>query len=363
MYFVHLKTLQTMKKSVITFLHIGYWVLYLLLLLLVLICLQMGSNLSKRPPFLNWRFDVFLFAMTVVPALVGFYSFYSILFTNYLSKKKLLSFFIAVFLFSLTGAAVGSVCLTLLHWSKVGIGVFSEGLAGALPALIIMAIISFLNGIVGIVMKGFISWYGDIKLKEELTEKNHATELALVKSQLDPHFLFNTINNIDVLIEKDPSTASVYLNKLSHIMRFMLYETKTEKIPLQQELAYIEKYIELQKIRSANPQYVQYYTRISNPALLITPMLFIPFIENAFKHAPNIKEGKVINILITTTNNTLLFECDNIINPNQQLTEAYSGLGHGLIQKRLELLYPGRHTLRIINKDERYTVHLTIECA
>ena len=92
-------------------------------------------------------------------------------------------------------------------------------------------------------------------------------------------------------------------------------------------------------------------------------MLFIPFIENAFKHAPNIKEGKVINILIETTNNTLLFECDNIINPNQQLTEAYSGLGHGLIQKRLELLYPGKHTLRISNKDERYTVHLTIECA
>lgn len=352
-----------MKKPVITLLHIGYWLVYLLLLLLVLLCLQLGSNINRHPLFLNWRFDVFLFALTVVPAVVGFYSFYSILFTNYLSKKKLVSFFIAVFLFSLTGAGVGSVCLSLLQWSKVGVGVFSEGLTAALPALIIMSVISFLNGIVGIVMKGFISWYGDIKLKEELTEKNHATELALVKSQLDPHFLFNTINNIDVLIEKDPSTASAYLNKLSHIMRFMLYETKTEKILLQKELAYIEKYIELQKIRSANPQYVQYKNQVSNPALLITPMLFIPFIENAFKHSPNKKEGSVINIVLATKDNTLIFECSNLINPNKQLTEDYSGLGHGLIQKRLELLYPCKHTLRITNNDERYTVHLTIECA
>lgn len=352
-----------MKKPVITLLHIGYWLVYLLLLLLVLLCLQMGSNLSHHPLFLNWGFDIFLFALTVVPAVVGFYSFYSILFTNYLSKKKLASFFMAVILFSLAGAAVGSVCLTLLQWSKVGVGVFSEGLAGALPALIIMAIISFLNGIVGIVMKGFISWYGDIKLKEELTEKNHATEMALVKSQLDPHFLFNTIHNIDVLIEKDPSTASVYLNKLSHIMRFMLYETKTEKIPLQKELVYIEKYIELQKIRSANPQYVEYTNQVSNSALLITPMLFIPFIENAFKHSPNKKEGCVIRILLETRNNTLVFECINIINPNRQLMEDYSGLGHSLIQKRLELLYPGKHRLTINNNHEHYTVHLIIECA
>lgn len=351
-----------MKKPVITLLHIGYWMVYLLLLLLVLLCLQVGSNLSRHPLFLNWRFDVFLVALTVVPAVVGFYSFYSVLFSRYLSKKKLASFFVAVFLLSIAGAAAGAVTLTLLQWSKIGVGVFSEGLASAAPALFIMAIISFLNGIVGLVMKGFITWYGDIKLKEELTEKNHATELALVKSQLDPHFLFNTINNIDVLIEKDPVTASVYLNKLSHIMRFMLYETKTEKIPLQKELAYIEKYIELQKIRSANPHYVQYKNSISNPALLITPMLFIPFIENAFKHAPNKKEGKVVNISFETRDSTLIFQCENIMNPHQQLIENYSGLGLGLIQKRLQLLYPGRHTLSIGRSDQTYTIHLQIEC-
>ena len=89
-------------------------------------------------------------------------------------------------------------------------------------------------------MQGFITWIDEINMKEELSLKNNEIELALVKSQLDPHFLFNTINNIDVLISKNATAASNYLNKLSEIMRFMLYETKTEKIFLAKELLYIE---------------------------------------------------------------------------------------------------------------------------
>ena len=85
-------------------------------------------------------------------------------------------------------------------------------------------------------MKGFFTWFSDIKLKEDLAEKNHQMEMALVKAQLDPHFLFNTINNIDVLIQKDPDIASQYLNKLSEILRFMLFETKAPKISLNKEI-------------------------------------------------------------------------------------------------------------------------------
>ena len=91
-----------------------------------------------------------------------------------------------------------------------------------------IAFIAFIAGVIALVIRGFITWVDEIKLKDELKQKNHETELALVKSQLDPHFLFNTLNNIDVLILKDQKVASEYLNKLSDIMRFMLFETKAD---------------------------------------------------------------------------------------------------------------------------------------
>lgn len=351
-----------MKKSVITLLHTGYWLLYVLLLLLILICLQAGTGIKKYPLFFNYRFDIFLSAFAIVPAVIGFYVSYSILFTRFLSRKKLLLFFAGVVAASLIGALAGSFCLSLLHWSKIGTGVFNEGMASALPALIIMCIIAFLNAVVGLVMKGFISWYSDIKLKEELTKKNHATELALVKSQLDPHFLFNTLNNIDVLIEKNPATASVYLKRLSHIMRFMLYETKAEKIPLQQELEYIEKYIELQKIRNANPDYVQYKKETSSSNLSIAPMLFIPFIENAFKHSSGKKGGNAISIRFETNGDTVIFDCENFTTGSNGLEGGDRGLGNDLIGKRLQLLYPGKHKLTINAGTGTYRVKLEINC-
>src|ERR1044071_687955 len=116
-------------------------------------------------------------------------------------------------------------------------------------------------------------------------------ELALIKSQINPHFLFNTINNIDVLIAKDSAKASEYLNKLSGILRYMIYETRNEKISLAGELDYIEKYLELQKIRTANPDYVNFQISGEANNLKIAPMILFPFIENAFKHTENKKNS------------------------------------------------------------------------
>ena len=149
-----------------------------------------------------------------------------------------------------------------------------------------------------IIIKGFITWFEEIQVKEALQLKNLSTELDLIKSQLDPHFLFNTINNIDTLLLNSPELASQYLNKLSDILRFMLFETKTDKIPLSKEIAYIEKYIELQKIRTSNSNFVNLAIKgdISNHT--IPAMLFIPFIENAFKHVSNKKTDNAINITL-----------------------------------------------------------------
>ena len=306
----------------------------------------------------NLTFISFLFAFAITPAVLGFYTFYSFLFTKYLKQKKILALFISGTIASIVCGVVGGFTMFLL---VPKMSLFADGMNSASWITAIMAIIALLNGGMGLIIKGFITWYNEIKLKEELNQKNYETELALVKSQLNPHFLFNTINNIDVLIEMDAKKASAYLNKLSDIMRFMLYETKTEKIPLDKELQYIEKYIDLQKIRSSNSNYVQYNVKGSAAGIMIEPMLFIPFIENAFKHAENNKMGNAVNINISVEQDNITFECENKYNTNALAETKYGGLGNEIIQKRLQLLYPKKHTLEIKRENDIYSVKLKLK--
>jgi LytS/YehU family sensor histidine kinase len=225
---------------------------------------------------------------------------------------------------------------------------------------LLIAIITIANGTIGLIVKGFINWFNDIKFKSELNKKNYEMELALVKSQLNPHFLFNTINNIDVLISRDAARASAYLNRLSDIMRFMLYETKAAKINLDKELTYIEKFIELQKIRTTNEYYVNYSIKGDPTNFMIPPMLLISFIENAFKHAENKKVKNAINIHLDIEKEKLRFECENAYNQNIKIRSEQSGLGNDLIKKRLALLYPEKHALNITNNNGMYKVVLSL---
>jgi LytS/YehU family sensor histidine kinase len=232
--------------------------------------------------------------------------------------------------------------------------------ATAVSVILVTTFISTTCGIVALVIKGFITWLQEIQLKEALKEKNYEMEMALVKSQLDPHLLFNTINNIDALILKDAVRASEYLNKLSNIMRFILYETKTDRIALSREIEYIGKYIDLQKMRTANESYVR-YTVIGNAEnKQIAPMVFIPFIENAFKHSHNKKVENAITVNIFIEEETTRLYCENKCDNNYKRDDKDSGLGNELIQKRLNLIYAEKHQLQVNKTSDIYSVNLTI---
>ncbi|TND09260.1 MAG: signal transduction histidine kinase [Bacteroidetes bacterium] len=349
-----------MKKPVIILLHLGYWMVYLLLLLLffgafVPTMAPQNRELHLADAFVQWIKLMAGFA--VVPGAIGFYVFYSFLFTKLLTRKKIVVFFAAAIATALGAAFAGMVILAVTGQHNV----FSmEESEAVIPITLFISFIAMVNGIIGLVMRGFITWYGDLKLKEELNRKNFEMELALIKAQMNPHFLFNTINNIDVLIQKDSVKASMYLNQLSDMLRFMLYETKTEEIELAKEIAYVEKYIALQKIRTSNPGYIQYVLEGDPGNRLIAPMLFIPFIENAFKYAENKKSDKAIDIRIAIGKNTVTFECSNHYAAVNQVSPEQGGLGNELIRKRLELLYPGNHDLRISRSDTVYRVKLDI---
>jgi two-component system LytT family sensor kinase len=146
-------------------------------------------------------------------------------------------------------------------------------------ALNIYTIVTFFTAI-----KLLKYWYQNQNIRMELEKENKNSEIALLRNQINPHFLFNTLNNIDTLIMKDQEQASDAVMKLSEIMRYMLYGSNTEYVPLSKEIDYLKSYISLQKIRFKNPDFAKFEITGNQNNKLIAPMLFIPFVENAFKH-------------------------------------------------------------------------------
>jgi LytS/YehU family sensor histidine kinase len=289
--------------------------------------------------------------------------YYFLLFPKYLQQKKFFHSIIYGVLISTGVALVGYILLRYFIETGRMTDMDNNGKNGRSTAILVICEMSFIatvSGIIALVIKGFITWFNEIKMRELLKEKNHDMELNLIKSKLDPHLLFNTINNIDTLILKDPVEASTYLNKLSDIIRFMIYDTKADKIPLSKEIEYIEKYIALQKIRTSNNNYVDFLVTGTIGNKQIAPMIFIPFIENAFKHANNKKLENAITINIVIKEEALQLVCENRFDKKSATQKTYGGLGNELIQERLNLIYAEKHTLEVKRTDDLYSVNLTI---
>jgi len=352
-----------MKKSFVVLLHIGFWLCYWILVAIILaVYYRTNVNaVNQLDRIMNAVKTILLFAF--LPSVISYFLYYFILFPKYLQQKKyLLSVLVGITISA--GAALGSYIL-LRYFIESGMVTDMDkggknGRSTAPTVIIVMTFIGIICGIVALVLNGFITWFNEIKLKEALKEKNYEMEMALVKLQLDPHLLFNTINNIDALILRDAVTASDYLNKLSDIMRFILYETRADKIPLAKEIEYIDKYIALQKIRTANENYVHLSVNGDTGSKNIAPMVFIPFIENAFKHANNKKIENAITVSIFIKDDTIQLICENKFDSKLKVNHTVGGLGNELIEKRLNLIYAGKHRLEVNRTEEQYSINLII---
>jgi two-component system LytT family sensor kinase len=338
-----------MKKSIIISLHLLYWVPKFTWLFLTLIGVFALNKQDDR------SVQVFLIMVSdSVPALICFYVFYLYLFPVFLAKKR-------VFLFIIYGLAIwiilSLIAIVILKNSNY-LPINNNPAIYFLIQRISPGILS--AGIAGCLFKGFISWYSEKRIKEQLIQKNLRSELALLKAQINPHFLFNTLNNIDILIERDAKAASIYLKQLSEIMRFMLFDVSSDLIPLSKELEYIKKYIELQKIRTLNGRYVNFKVIGESEKQVIAPAIFIPFIENAFKHTTNKKIEDAIIIRIEITENKISFTCLNYFDNSNSFPQEKSGLGIDLIKQRLQLLYKDKHELNINKTDNQFEVNLNI---
>jgi two-component system LytT family sensor kinase len=342
-----------MNRPIVVLLHGGYWLIYLLLLSVTFAVI--ATQATRTTPNLLSLFP--LIVLFVVPNLISFYSFYFILFSRFLRHRKIL----ALIIFGSLICTFSAFSCLLLSLPFFGFGQRIFAVAREFfTFLAVFFAIAAIHGTIALVIRGFITWYDEIKLKDELAQRNFEMELALIKSQINPHFLFNTINNIDYLITKQPTLASAFLNQLSDILRYMIYETKTEKIPLATELDYIEKYLDLQKIRTGNPHYVNFEVTGETGNSIIAPMILFPFIENAFKHTENKKSSNTIRIKVSIEKDKLVFECENSYQTAGNGKQDFGGLGNELIKKRLMLIYPERHKLEIADGNGIYKVKLTL---
>ncbi|GGG48286.1 hypothetical protein GCM10007332_07290 [Epilithonimonas arachidiradicis] len=193
--------------------------------------------------------------------------------------------------------------------------------------------------------------------KRQLIEEKKNSELQALKTQINPHFIFNTLNNIYSLVYQQSEKALPAIEELSQLLRYSTKDLEKDFISLEKEIGYLESLIELEKLRIKNPELLIIEKRINFPNLNISPMLLVPFVENAFKHGDF--SGKGFTLKISDENQKLHFHLHNF--KKQRSKDSLSGIGIGNVKKRLEILYPKKHELNIIETEIEYSVDLKID--
>jgi two-component system sensor histidine kinase AlgZ len=194
-----------------------------------------------------------------------------------------------------------------------------------------------------------------IRLKNEKAQ----TELMHLKSQVNPHFFFNMLNNLYGLVAKDSKKAQELILKLSDMMRYSIYEGQKETVLLSEEITYLQNYIELHKMRYHKTIDVKFKVAIEGNDFQIMPLLFIILLENAFKHGvENLRNNAYVHINMKTENDQINFDIEN--NFDNTIINEQGGIGMNNLKRRLELVYPKSHTLTITKTDTVYKAQLNI---
>ena len=228
------------------------------------------------------------------------------------------------------------------------------------PTIIICALVLVIGTSLTVIQK----WQKDKQQREELEKEKVSSELSLLKAQINPHFFFNTLNNIYALTQVDANEAGKAIHQLSRMMRYLIYETQQGETMLSQEIAFVKDYISLMQLRLTNAVKLIIDIPAQMQDMPMAPMLLLPFVENAFKHGISATQQSHINIHILQRSSVLDITVKNsIMKDNNISLDTNSGIGLLNTRRRLELLYPGKYTLEIseMNAGNEYTVHLILD--
>ena len=205
-------------------------------------------------------------------------------------------------------------------------------------------------------------WFENTRIQRELEKQNLISELAFLKSQINPHFLFNTLNNIHTLAYKKAEGAPEAIMKLSELMRYMIYESDMAFVPLAKEIQHLKSFIDLQELRFKTKGIVKLDVTGDMKQREIAPLLLLPFIENAFKHGNDLnRPGAIVAKL--SVGDEITYQVENQVpdTDSQLLKDEVGGIGLENIKRRLALIYPKGHTFQVIESSNDFTVRLTLK--
>jgi sensor histidine kinase YesM len=330
--------------------HLVLWALYLLFWVFVL-----SPGITRTDFFIN------SLVIVSIHAAVSYFNMY-VLLPFFLQKRAYLRYFVAISLALFLGALLESAVFSVI--STIG----PDDKRALLSLRFILNAVMAIMYTVAITMslKLVKHWYEKEKLTKELEILNTETELKYLKSQINPHFLFNSLNSIYSLALQKSDLAPELILKLSDILRYILYDGSNQRVSLDQELKYLKSYAELEKVRHGDRVNLSLTIDGSIDTQEIVPMLLIPFVENSFKHGfgKDMANGYV-KIDVHVNKSTLNFELENskpLAGMEVKINENYQG-GIGLknVNKRLRLMYPDKHTIEVIETAIDYKVNLKID--
>lgn len=225
---------------------------------------------------------------------------------------------------------------------------------GDIVNVIFLALLLGMN----IAVKLFFKSDSDQQQLQALERKNLEQQLEYLRYQVNPHFLMNTLNNIHALVDIDPEKSKQTILELSKMMRFVLYEGNKQVVPLDREIAFLQNYIQLMKLRYTDKVKITVDVPKNLPNKEVPPLMFITFVENAFKHGVSYRQASFIDIAISIGEDKLVFDCRNSRIPKED--DKHGGVGLANVKKRLELIYGNRYTLDIKDEQDTYTVKLSL---
>ncbi len=337
---------KTNNKTIGVLLHVLFWVLILLATII-----PERNNASNTFSIIVETVNVAFYAF-----IIYFNLFY--LFPKYLKGRSLRIYIIALILSVLLLTPIKGAVLYLLHYGDT---TYRRQIILNLHYTFLSTF--FVAG-ASTIFKILVEWLKFQREKQKLQKEIMQSELKFLKSQINPHFLFNTLNNIySLALIKSDKTPDVIL-KLSEILRYMLYECNEPKVKLSSEVKYIENYLALESLRQNKKVNIEFTKEGEIKDQVISPLLFTPFLENAFKHGVNkVLDNKCVKIYLKVDGDKVFFSVENT-KPDidvEELMKSPGGIGLANVKKRLNILYPGKYKFDIENTKTSYKIELSLE--
>lgn len=303
----------------------------------------------------EWKMGVLKSTFSVIMMMALFYINYNYLSPKYYEQKRYLTYLALVCLL---------VLVTTLIRTPIERYFLSNSVLPLHPGLVkVTPWVAFIsNGVMAVLSftaRQSALGYALEQQQKETENKQLQAELNFLKAQINPHFLFNTLNNIYTLALLKSDEAPDMIAKLSELMRYLIYEADVQKVPLSKEIAFLQNYVSLYRLKYGNHQGLRFDVNTSQEAM-IEPMLFVSLVENCFKYADLDRPEGFIELNLISSDNVLRFSAANSIDRRPTIEDTRHGVGLHNLQQRLTLLYPDRHELLISSNEKRFEVRLKL---